>query len=82
MSEEVAAATTPFYTFCMREFGVERCMFASNFPPDKASCSYTTLWNSFKRVAASAGCSDGDTQRLLHDNAVRIYRVPDPTAAS
>ena len=26
-----------------------RCMFESNFPVDKLSCSYTVLWNSFKR---------------------------------
>ena len=28
-------------------------MFESNFPPDKESCSYRTLYNAFKRMAAA-----------------------------
>ena len=38
-----------------RAFGPARCMFESNFPVDKASCSYRVLWNSFKRIAAGLG---------------------------
>ena len=29
-------------------FGFDRCMFESNFPVDKGSCSYGALWNAFK----------------------------------
>ena len=35
-------------------FGADRCMFESNFPVDKASCSYVTLWNTFARIAEGA----------------------------
>ena len=29
-------------------FGTDRCMFESNFPVDKQSFSYDTLWNTFR----------------------------------
>jgi predicted TIM-barrel fold metal-dependent hydrolase len=48
-------------------------MFESNFPVDKASCSYAVLWNAFKRVAA--GFSPADKAALFHDTAVRVYRL-------
>jgi hypothetical protein len=56
-----------------------RCMFESNFPVDKASCSYTVLWNSFKRLTAP--CSAGERAKLFHDTAARVYRLADAKAA-
>ena len=38
-------------------------MFESDFPPDKDVCSYTVIWNAFKRVAA--GCSAGREGRIV-----------------
>ncbi|PYN46539.1 MAG: amidohydrolase, partial [Candidatus Rokuibacteriota bacterium] len=55
------------------KFGVDRCMFESNFPVDMASCSYTVLWNSFKRL--TAGYSAADKAKLFHDTAARVYRL-------
>lgn len=49
-SEEIAEAWRPYIETCIQAFGPDRCMFESNFPVDKISCSYTTLWNVFKRV--------------------------------
>jgi len=74
-SEELATAMEPYYSHCVREFGVDRCMFASNFPVDKACTSYTVLWNSFKRLAPRLpGVTDERAiRKLLHDNAVRVY---------
>jgi len=43
-------ATRHYYEYTLEHFGVERCMFESNFPVDKESCSYTVLWNAFKRL--------------------------------
>ena len=34
----------------IEQFGVERCLFESNFPVDMVSRSYKVLWNSFKRL--------------------------------
>ncbi|PON16790.1 hypothetical protein C2W62_16595 [Candidatus Entotheonella serta] len=72
-SAELAAAMTPYYRHCIEQFGVHRCMFESNFPVDKVSCSYTLLWNAFKRVAQ--GLSADEKATLFHDTAARIYRV-------
>ena len=54
-------------------FGVDRCMFESNFPVDKLTCSYEILWNSFKRLVANY--SDDEKAKLFHDTATRIYRL-------
>jgi predicted TIM-barrel fold metal-dependent hydrolase len=48
-------------------------MFESNFPVDKQSCSYATLWNAFKRIAA--GCSATEKSALFFGTANRIYRL-------
>jgi len=54
-------------------FGVERCMFESNFPVDKLSCGYTVLWNSFKKLTRDY--SAAERAALFHDTAARIYRL-------
>jgi predicted TIM-barrel fold metal-dependent hydrolase len=72
-SEELAAATRLYYDHCIEHFGVERCMFESNFPVDKRTCSYNVLWNTFKRIAS--GCSPAEKAALFHDTAARVYRI-------
>ena len=54
-------------------FGVDRCMFESNFPVDKISCSYNALWNSFKRLTDDF--SFDERAALFHDTANRFYRL-------
>ena len=71
-SEELAEATRDYHLHMIDCFGVDRCMFESNFPVDKVSCSYNVLWNSFKRLAA--GFSASEKAALFHDTAVRVYR--------
>ena len=46
-SQELADAWCPFVETCIESFGVDRCMFESNFPVDKAMYSYPVLWNAF-----------------------------------
>ena len=72
-SDELVAATRDYYLHMIDRFGPDRCMFESNFPVDKQSCSYPVLWNSFKKIAA--GCSASEKAALFHDTAVRVYRV-------
>jgi predicted TIM-barrel fold metal-dependent hydrolase len=74
-SEEMAEATHHFFDYAIEQFGVERCMFESNFPVDKLSSSYTVLWNAFKRIAA--GYSPAEKALLFHDTAARVYRLND-----
>ena len=73
-SQELADAVRRYYEFTIEKFGVDRCMFESNFPVDMVTCSYTVLWNSFKRLAS--GYSASEKARLFHDTAARVYRLP------
>ena len=75
-SQELAEATRHYYDFTIEKFGADRCMFESNFPVDAVSCSYTVLWNSFKRL--TAGCSASEKAKLFHDTAARVYRLAPP----
>ena len=66
-------ATRRYYEHTIGLFGVERCMFESNFPMEKVSCGYNVLWNSFKRL--TAGYSGPERALLFHDTAARVYRL-------
>ena len=72
-SEELAETIRPWLDYCIERFGPERCMFESNFPVDKASYSYTTVWNAFKRVTAAY--SDAEKAAMFQGTAVRAYRL-------
>ena len=54
-------------------FGFDRCMFESNFPVDKGSCSYGALWNAFKIIAKDM--SDDEINKLFSKNAAKIYKI-------
>jgi L-fuconolactonase len=70
-SEELADTWGGPIRWCIERFGVDRCMFESNFPVDKASCSYAVLFNAFKRMVADA--SPSEKSALFRDTAVRAY---------
>ncbi|HZP87569.1 MAG TPA: amidohydrolase family protein [Burkholderiales bacterium] len=72
-SEQLAQAWRPYIETCIDAFGVERCMFESNFPVDKGSCSYHVSWNAFKRIAS--GASAPDKRALFSETARRVYRL-------
>ena len=72
-SEELAEAMTPWMVYCIEQFGPNRCMFESNFPPDKVSHSYNVLYDAFKRL--SKGYSADERAAMFHDTAMRIYRI-------
>ncbi len=72
-SQQLAQVTAPYYEHCIEQFGVERCMFESNFPVDMISCSYNVLWNAFKRIVGDF--SADEKASLFHDTAARVYRL-------
>jgi len=74
-SAALAEAVWPYYAHAIDAFGVDRAMFESNFPVDRLSCGYTTIWNAFKRMAATHGFSAADKAALFHDTATRVYRL-------
>ena len=71
--EELARAMAPFMTYCIEQFGPERCMFESNFPVDKVSFSYNVLYNAFKRLSKSYWTSERTA--MFHDTTTRVYRI-------
>lgn len=72
-SEELAEAMSPWKTYCIEQFGPERCMLESNFPPDKVSFSYNVMYNAFKRL--TKGYSAAERATMFHDTATRVYRI-------
>ena len=72
-SEELAESMATFMTYCIEQFGPDRCMFESNFPVDKVSYSYNVMYNAFKRL--SEGYSSAERAAMFHDNAARVYRI-------
>ena len=72
-SAKLAEAMRPYFELCIEKFGADRCMFESNFPVDRVSYSYVSVWNAFKIVAR--GYSGAEWRALFHDTAARVYRL-------
>src|SRR6266704_2952595 len=72
-SEQAAAAWRPYIETCIEAFGPDRCMFESNFPPDKGQCSYQVIFNAFKRIAAPY--SETEKTALFSKTATDFYRL-------
>ncbi len=54
-------------------FGVERCMFASNFPVDSLVATFETIFDGFDAITADFPAADREA--LFVGNAARIYRI-------
>ena len=74
-SSDLATAWGPYIETCIEIFGADRCLFGSNFPVDKGTCSYRVLWNAFKRIVA--GTSEREKQALFAGTAKAVYRLAD-----
>jgi len=72
-SAELAEVLRPYFEHCIERFGVARCMLESNFPVEKSSNHYVTLWNAFKRLTERYSASERSA--LFHDTAARVYRI-------
>lgn len=68
-----AAALAPWLETAIGLFGVERCLFASNFPVDATYGSFDDLYSTFSAVAA--GLDDASRDTLFAGTATRIYRL-------
>jgi predicted TIM-barrel fold metal-dependent hydrolase len=74
-STTFANAQGDWYRAAIDLFGPDRCMFESNFPVDRASLSYRTLWNGLKRIAAPY--SEAEKELMFRGTAARVYGVED-----
>jgi predicted TIM-barrel fold metal-dependent hydrolase len=72
-SDEFIEAQGRYYVHTIEQFGPERCMFESNFPVDRLSLSYRTVWNAFKKLVADFSADERDA--MLRGTAARIYRL-------
>lgn len=54
-------------------FGVDRAMFASNFPVDKLYSEFVAVWRAFAAIAADF--SDTEKAGLFRETARRTYRI-------
>jgi len=54
-------------------FGIERAMFASNYPVDLLAATFDEIYGSFLEITRDL--PETVRRRLFHDNAARIYRL-------
>jgi len=66
-------STRIFIEKTIQIFGIERCMFASNFPVDKIFNTFDKYWNSFKEITKDY--SENDKKLLFSSNAEKYYRI-------
>lgn len=72
-SESLANALRGYIDFAIESFSPQRSLFESNFPVDRLSYSYRSIWNAFKRLTIRY--SRAERAALFHDNAARIYQL-------
>ena len=72
-SDELVNLHKAYYSHTIESFGVERCMFESNFPVDKQSISYHVLWNAFKKM--SLGFKEEEKHCLFYETARDFYSL-------
>jgi len=72
-SDELVNMHKAYYSHTIESFGVERCMFESNFPVDKQSISYHVLWNAFKKM--SLGFTEEEKHYLFYETAREFYSL-------
>ncbi len=68
-----ADSIRPLVLGTLEMFGVERCMFASNFPVDKVARSYAAMYATFE--ALTSDLTAEQRHKLFHANAERVYRL-------
>ncbi len=66
-------ALAPWLDYAIEAFGVDRCMFASNFPVDSMYGTFDDLYTTFSAVTAGLGRES--REKLFASNAERVYRL-------
>jgi predicted TIM-barrel fold metal-dependent hydrolase len=72
-SAVLAEAWRPYIETAIEAFGPDRCILESNFPVDKQSFSYDSLWNAFKLLTKDH--SVDERAALFAGTAKRAYRL-------
>ena len=66
-------AFAPWFEFALDVFGVDRCMFASNFPVDSAAGSFDDLYTTFSAVTARF--DPASREKVFAATDERVYRI-------
>ncbi|WP_028710519.1 amidohydrolase family protein [Paracoccus pantotrophus] len=72
-SDHLVKAWGPFVRHCVEAFGPDRSIFGSNFPVDRATASYRTLLNAYKKMLIDL--SETELRAIFAENARRTYRL-------
>jgi len=75
-SSVLAELWRPSAEVVIEAFGSHRCMFESNFPVDRSSGHYSTVWNAFKRIADGATMQEKND--LFYSTAASVYKIDQP----
>ena len=65
-------ALAPWLEYAIEAFGVDRCMFASNFPVDSMYGTFDELYSAFSAV--TAGLDSEAREKVFAGNAERVFR--------
>ena len=63
----------PFVQDALDIFGIDKTMFASNFPVDKLFSNYDAIWDAFDEITKSL--SEHEREKLFRTNAEKTYRI-------
>eukprot|EP01084_Bolivina_argentea_P085345 154238_1 len=56
-------------------FGVDRCMFASDFPVDKPHGKYDMYWDLYIQILKELNFCEEDIDKMVHSNTINVYRL-------
>jgi predicted TIM-barrel fold metal-dependent hydrolase len=62
-----------YITTAIKIFGIDRCMFGSNFPADSLFISFDELINTYKTILSTY--TSEEQRKFFYDNAKRVYRL-------
>ena len=65
----------PLILYSIDKFGINRCMFGTNFPVDKflSTSMYTDYWNSYYNIVKDF--SSNEKNKLFYINAEKYYKI-------
>lgn len=72
-AQDLSPIWKPYVETCIALFGVDRCMFESNYPSEASTCRYGVIWDTFKTIVA--GASPDEKAALFAGTARRVYKL-------
>ena len=64
---------TPYIIHCIESFGIERCIWGSNWPIDKLWSGFEDVVNAYTKITESF--SPDDKTAIFSQNATSLYQI-------